>query len=489
MLLSELVVNIKVLDSKGDLAVPIKGIAYDSRKVQPGFLFVAVPGFVTDGHHYIDQAVAKGAGALIVEKPSEADIPTVQVEDSRLALALVAAEFYNHPSQSLTITGITGTNGKTTTTHLVAAIYKAAGNRVGLVGTIQNLIGGKEAPASNTTPESLDLQRLFNDMLKAGVSHAAMEVSSHALTLNRVAGVEFNAAVFTNLSQDHLDFHRDMDDYAAAKAKLFTRSPLAIINADDARSGQMIKASTGKVVTYGLKNQSDVGAKDIKISTRGVSFVTTGIYGQHRLNLKLTGEFNVYNALAAFTAGMAQGFNGELVVSALETVPGVAGRFELVDQGQPFAVVVDYAHTPDGLENILKTAKQMAKKRLISVFGCGGDRDRSKRPIMGQIGTSYSHLAVITSDNPRTEDPQQIIEDILIGVKSLANAQHKYEVIPDRRKAIAYAIGEAGPGDVVIIAGKGHETYQIIGNKKYDFDDRAVAAEALASLGYHQEKQ
>ncbi|MBM7855934.1 UDP-N-acetylmuramoyl-L-alanyl-D-glutamate--2,6-diaminopimelate ligase [Desulfohalotomaculum tongense] len=486
MLFNELVTTLKIRHSEGSLAVPVTGIAYDSRKVQPGFVFVAIPGFVTDGHKYINNAIEKGAAALIVEKniSLSQNIPLVQVEDSRAALALVADKYYNHPSQKLTITGVTGTNGKTTTTHLVAAIYKAAGNKTGLVGTIQNLIGGKELPASNTTPESLDLQQLFDSMVKSGVTHAAMEVSSHALALNRTTGVDFDAAVFTNLSQDHLDFHSDMDDYAAAKAKLFAAAPLSIINADDSRAKEMIEASSGTVVTYGLHQPSDVSARDVQITARGVSFITTGKYGEHRLNLKLTGEFNVYNALAAFTLGMAQGFAGETVKSALENVTGVAGRFEPVDCGQPFAVVVDYAHTPDGLENILKTARQITNNRLITVFGCGGDRDRSKRPVMGEIGTRYSDLAVITSDNPRTEDPGKIIDDILVGVKKIAGNKHKHKVIPERRDAIAYAIKEAAAGDVVVIAGKGHETYQIIGTTKYHFDDRAVAAAVLKELGY-----
>ncbi|MBO8136620.1 MAG: UDP-N-acetylmuramoyl-L-alanyl-D-glutamate--2,6-diaminopimelate ligase [Desulfotomaculum sp.] len=483
MLFSELIKELSVSKIKGDLNIPVKGIAYDSRKVQPGYVFVAVPGFVTDGHRYINNAVEKGASALIVEKEVDAPgITTVQVRDSRLALAQVSNKFYDYPSKKLTLTGVTGTNGKTTTTHLVANIYKAAGYKTGLVGTIQNLIGGKEVNASRTTPESLELQRLLAEMVNSGVTHAAMEVSSHALALNRTYGVDFDAAIFTNLSQDHLDFHHDMDDYAAAKAKLFAAAPLSVVNTDDERGQDMVQASRGDVVTYGLHKPADVSARDVSITARGVSFVTTGKYGEHLLNLNLTGEFNVYNALAAFTLGMAQGFDPETVKMALEGVQGVAGRFELVDCGQPFAVVVDYAHTPDGLENILKTARQLADNRLIAVFGCGGDRDRTKRPIMGKIGSSLSDVAVITSDNPRTEDPQKIINDILEGLKS--GGEKNYTVIPDRKEAIAYAIKKAAPGDVVVIAGKGHETYQIIGNIKYDFDDRAVAAEVLKELGY-----
>lgn len=480
MLFSELLIGLKVLHVNGNLAIPITGIAYDSRKVQPGFVFVAVPGFVTDGHAYIDQAIANGAQALIVEKsPGDKGIPMAQVANSRLALAQVAVVFYEHPSSKLTITGVTGTNGKTTTAHLLAAIYKAAGHKTGLMGTIQNLIGGQELAVINTTPESLDLQQLLDQMVKAGVTHVVMEVSSHALALERTAGVQFDAAIFTNLSQDHLDFHTSMDDYAMAKAKFFQSASLSIINMDDARASEMISASIGTVVTYGLHSASNVGAKEIKVTASGVSFIITGKYGEHQLNLKLTGEFNVYNALAAFTTAMAQGFASKVVLSALQEITGVPGRLELVNCGQPFIVIVDYAHTPAGLENILVTAKQLAKNRLITLFGCGGDRDRTKRSLMGEIGGRYSDLVVITSDNPRSEDPHKIIDDILSG------CQHNYIVVEQRRAAIFRAIKEAAAGDVVVIAGKGHETYQIIGKTKHDFDDRAVAVAALAEIGYH----
>jgi UDP-N-acetylmuramoyl-L-alanyl-D-glutamate--2,6-diaminopimelate ligase len=484
LLLKELMAELEVSHVEGNLDIEINGVAYDSRKVQPGFLFVAVKGFVVDGHDYISQAIENGASAVVVEKVVTLSVPTIGVFDSRIALAQVAAKFYDYPANKLTLAGVTGTNGKTTTTYLIAAIYKAAGNKVGLVGTIQNLVGGKETPSANTTPESLDLQQLFSNMVNAGVTHATMEVSSHALALNRTYGVAFDAAVFTNITQDHLDFHQDMDDYARAKSKLFANAPLAIINADDGRAKEMVAASKGAVVTYGIHQPADVGVKDIQLTARGVSFTTTGKYGEHKLNLKLTGEFNVYNALAAFALGLAQGFDVNLVVSALEGVAGVAGRFELVDCGQPFAVVVDYAHTPDGLENVLTAAKAITTKRLISVFGCGGDRDRTKRPIMGEIGTRYSDLAVITSDNPRTEEPDQIITEVLAGVQRASSSDHSYKVLVDRRQAIKYAIEEAKPGDVVVIAGKGHETYQIIGKTKYDFDDRLVAAEALENLGH-----
>lgn len=486
MQLKDLLPALNPLTIKGALNTLFSGIAYDSRQVKPGFIFVAIPGFKVDGHQYIAQAIKNGAVAVIVENSITSDIPTIQVANSRIALAQAAAMLYRHPARKLRLVGITGTNGKTTTTYLVAAIYKAAGQRTGLVGTIQNLIGSKELPATNTTPESLDLQQLLADMVNAGLTHGVMEVSSHALALHRTQGLHFDAAMFTNISQDHLDFHRDMEDYAAAKAKLFAAASLAVINADDSQAARMIAASPGQVVTYGLHQTADVGAKEIQVTAQGVSFTTTGKFGEHQLNLKLTGEFNVYNVLAAFTLGMAQGYDISLVKSALEEINGVAGRFELVDSGQPFGVVVDYAHTPDGLENVLKAAKGLTDKKLITVFGCGGDRDVSKRPLMGKIATSYSDLAIITSDNPRTEQADKIIADILTGVTN--NDGRQYQVLPDRQEAIVAAINAAAPGDIVMIAGKGHENYQIIGTTKYNFDDRIEAQKALTDLGYSVRK-
>ncbi|MCL5289575.1 MAG: UDP-N-acetylmuramoyl-L-alanyl-D-glutamate--2,6-diaminopimelate ligase, partial [Firmicutes bacterium] len=330
------------------------------------------------------------------------------------------------------------------------------------------------------------LQKLLAQMVKEGVKGVAMEVSSHALALNRVAGVAYDLAVFTNITQDHLDFHGTMEEYLAAKAKLFAMDiKAAVINGDDPAAEHLIKASRGKVYTYAIDREADVKAKDIEVSARGVSFTASGPWGEHTLSLKLTGRFNVYNTLAAYTAGMALGLPGAAVKAALENVAGVAGRFEPVDQGQEFAVIVDYAHTPDGLENILTTARQITGGRLIAAALCGGDRDRTKRPIMGEIAAKYSDLAVVTSDNPRTEDPARIIEDVVEGVTRIASPEN-YLVIQDRREAINRAIEIAREGDVVVIAGKGHEDYQIIGTTKHPFDDRLVAKEAL---GRRQEQQ
>ncbi|AEG61557.1 UDP-N-acetylmuramoyl-L-alanyl-D-glutamate--2,6-diaminopimelate ligase [Desulforamulus ruminis] len=486
MQLSELLTAFDYVSIDGSPDLPIHHLCYDSRKVQPGDLFVAVKGYQTDGHQYIADAVAAGATAVVLEEKVEVPpgVTVVTVTDSRKALALLADRFYHHPSQKMILVGVTGTNGKTTTTHLIAAIWKKSGLKPGVIGTIHNLIGDKVLPVTNTTPESPDLQRLLGEMTDAGVQAVAMEVSSHALALHRVAGVNYKVGVFTNLTQDHLDFHGTMKEYLKAKAKLFQKDlQYAVINGDDPAAKQLVKLSQGKVYTYGIEQVVDVRAKDIQVTARGVSFTVTGPWGEQKLSLKLTGRFNVYNALAAYTVGMALGFNGADVKSALEEVAGVAGRFELVDRGQDFAVVVDYAHTPDGLKNILTTARQITRGRLITVFGCGGDRDRTKRPLMGEIAAEHSDLVIVTSDNPRTEDPVKIIEDVVVGVEKKIKPD-KYRVLTDRREAITRAVHLAREGDVVVIAGKGHEDYQILGTTKIHFDDREVVGEALAQRGY-----
>ncbi|MFZ5631877.1 MAG: UDP-N-acetylmuramoyl-L-alanyl-D-glutamate--2,6-diaminopimelate ligase [Bacillota bacterium] len=491
MHLSELIKNIGVLKVEGNDRVDIKGIAYDSRAVEPGFLFVAIEGFKTDGHNYAARAVEAGAPAVVVQK--EVDLPAgvtrVLVENTRVALARASAAFYGHPSQKMRVVGVTGTNGKTTTTYLISSIYRAAGEKVGLIGTIANYIGDRKLDVSHTTPESADLQKLLREMADEGVTVAVIEVSSHALSLERVTGCQFDVGVFTNLTQDHLDFHRDMEDYLGAKARLFRGiDPGAekwpryvVVNRDDPYADRIIQGSRVPVVTYGLSPGADVRALDIKITGQGNSFTVAGRHGSVKLSMKLTGLFNVYNSLAAFAVGVTAGFNPDLVAKALETAGGVSGRFELVDCGQDFTVVVDYAHTPDGLENILKAARSVTSGRLINVFGCGGDRDRTKRPIMGEIAGRYSDLPIITSDNPRTEDPLRIIEDVEEGIKRVLKPG-QYRVMPDRREAIRAAITEAKSGDMVLIAGKGHEDYQIIGRQKFHFDDREEARKVLQSL-------
>ena len=492
MLFRELLEAVEVCAAGGDPAVPVTGIAYDSRQVKPGFLFVAIKGFKTDGHEYIKEAIKMGAAAVVMQRETGAAPGTAWAltPDTRYALALLAARFYGHPSSKMKMIGITGTNGKTTTANLVAAVLGAAGQKTGLIGTIHNRIGERILPVKHTTPESLDLQRLLAEMAEEGVDTCVMEVSSHALALHRVAGCEFDAAVFTNFTQDHLDFHESMEDYLKTKLRLFEDLALrgakmqdkyAVVNIDDTRSAEFIKTTGVPVYTFGIEGQADVRAVDIGLNARGVSFIALGRWGRHPLNLKITGLFNVYNTLAAFTTAAALGIPAAAIRNALEAAGGVAGRFELVDRGQDFAVIVDYAHTPDGLENVLKTAAQITKRRLITVFGCGGGRDRAKRPLMGEIAAKYSDFAVITSDNPRTEDPLKIIDEIEKGLKPAVN-ERCYAVEPDRRKAIRAAVGTARPGDVVIIAGKGHEDYQVIGTEKFPFDDRLEAAKALDEL-------
>lgn len=492
MLFQELLAVVEVLAAGGQLNTVLTGITYDSRKVQPGFLFVAVRGFKHDGAGFIEQAVEKGAVAVVTEKTAgmPSSVAWALVADSRQALALMAERFYENPSSRIKMVGVTGTNGKTTTTNLIAAVLGAAGHKTGLIGTIHNRIGDRILSVSHTTPESADLQELLHEMVLEKVNDCVMEVSSHALALHRVDGCEFDVAVFTNLTQDHLDFHNDMRSYLEAKQILFRKLSLpgvkrgkcAVVNADDPYAGSIIEASAGvEIYTYGINQEADVRAENVHVGARGVSFTVTGKWGRCPLELRITGLFNVYNTLAAFTACAAMGIPVEVIKKALEGMQGVPGRFELVDAGQDFAVIVDYAHTPDGLENVLKTAREITKEKLITVFGCGGDRDRTKRPLMGRIAAGYSDYVLVTSDNPRTEAPLDIIKDIEKGLEPVAK-QGCYTVEPDRRRAIRLAVGMAKKGDVVVIAGKGHEDYQIIGTTKYPFDDRSEVRSALKEL-------
>lgn len=489
MLLSKLLHGLPLILPAEDPSVT--GIAYDSRRVERGFLFVAVKGFKTDGHLYIQDAVKRGAAAIVMQQdlPAPADTVKILAPDTRRLLPQLSARFFGAPSRKMKMTGVTGTNGKTTTTNLIETIYRAHGIKTGLMGTIHNRIGDRLLPVEHTTPESTDLQRLLAEMTGAGVEAVVMEVSSHALALHRVDQCEFDIAVFTNLTQDHLDFHGSMEDYLKAKLILFeqlgrnaskTGPKRAVVNADDPAAERIIAACTVPVITYGIRRPAAVTAADVKIGTRGVSFTAVLDGETMPLNLKITARFNVYNSLAAIAAGIAAGISPAVIKKALEGVSGVPGRFELVDRGQGFAVVIDYAHTPDGLENVLSTAREVAEGKVITVFGCGGDRDRTKRPLMGEIAARLSSLAVVTSDNPRSENPLTIINDILVGVQKAPEAV--YLVIPDRREAIERAIGAAGPGDVVVIAGKGHEDYQIVGERRLHFDDRETAAAVLDNL-------
>lgn len=491
MIIQELIRNINPLQITGELNQDITSIVYDSRQVKEGSLFICIKGFKLDGHDFIDKAIQNGAVAILIEKElseCKKGITYIQVEDSRKSMADLAATFYNYPQEKLNLIGVTGTNGKTTTTYLIKAILDQAGFKTGLIGTIKNIIGGKTLPATRTTPESLDLYELYDRMLKEGVSHVVMEVSSHALDLKRVAGMKFSIGIFTNITQDHLDYHKSFAEYLKAKTRLFSQlkeDGFAVVNIDDPGSSKIIKASRGTVVTYGINNQADIRAEEIKLEPTGVSFEVKG-KRDFSIQMKLTGLFNVYNTLAAISCGYALGLRNDTIKAGLENVNGVEGRFELVDEGQDFAVVVDYAHTPDGMENVLKTALEFVEGEIIVVFGCGGDRDRGKRPLMGQISARYGNYSVLTSDNPRSEDPLSILREIEEGIKEMAE-DIPYKIIPDRKEAIFHAIERARKNDMVIIFGKGHETYQIFKDKTISFDDREVAREAIRNK-YHQER-
>lgn len=464
----------------------ISGIQYDSRKVELGNLFVAVKGFETDGHQYIRQALDNGAIAVLVsdEAYCSVEYPWILVEDSRLALAEISSTYYGHPSEKLKLIGVTGTNGKTTTTNLICDIIEAQGEKTGLIGTIHNRIGDRILEGTRTTPESLDLQRMFAQMVDEGIGYAVMEVSSHALELQRVACCDFDMAVFTNLTQDHLDYHETMENYCKAKTLLFRTLgakgekaglfKTAIINIDDAWANHFMVASNAPVITYGIEKDASWKAEQVQVTADGVRYIVDDM----PVNLQLNGNFNVYNSLAALAVGEALGFPAADVIKALEQVPGIAGRFQKVESNRDFTVIVDYAHTPDGLENVISTAKAFAKGRVITVFGCGGDRDRTKRPLMGKVAAKLSNYCVVTSDNPRTEDPNQIIADILPGVQEYMT-DAAYVVEADRKKAISYAIGMAQPGDVVLLAGKGHENYQDVNGVKHYFDDYEIAQQMM----------
>ena len=474
MTLKEIIKDINA-EVSGSTDIEIKGIAYDSRKVEEGFLFVAIKGFETDGHKYIQSAIQKGAAAVIGEEDGEYGCTYIKTANSRKALALSAAAFYDHPERKLKIIGLTGTNGKTTTTYLIRQILSLKGCRCDLIGTNQIIIGDDVIESSRTTPESLDLFKIFDKMARSGGEYVVMEVSSHSLELDRVFGVCFETAVLTNVTQDHLDFHKTMENYAAAKAKLFKMSKSAAINADDAYSGVMLKSATGKVLTYSIENKSDLQARSIKMSERGVIFNIYPDGREHEIRLGIPGRFSVYNALAAVAACLNIGVDITDIEKGLVLAKSVKGRIEVVHTLTPYTVIIDYAHTPDGLENIISAVRDFAKGRVITVFGCGGNRDATKRPKMGAIAERLSDIAIVTSDNPRCEEPMAIIEDIVKGMK-----QDNHHVVENRKEAIKYAMDIAAEGDVIILCGKGHETYQEINHVKYDFDERVVVKEILA---------
>ena len=481
MKLRELLKNITVLAHTADLETDISAICYDSRKAEPGCLFVAVGGFATDGNRFIPMALEKGAAAVVTAKKPEGEIPYILVESDRLALALLGCNFYGNPAASMTMIGITGTNGKTSSTLLLKQVLeKTQGAKVGLIGTMANMIGQEVIPTERTTPESLDLQALFARMRDSGCTHVVMEVSSHAITLERIGGVRFDVAAFTNLTEDHLDFHKTMDAYCDAKAELFRRCDRAVVNADDSYAGRILSAAACPVLTTSVTTKEGLHAEDVALHAEGISF--TAVCGEERaqVSLPIPGKFTVYNALTVLGTARQLGISLYDCAEALKSAEGVKGRVEVVPTpGTPYSVLIDYAHTPDALENVLRTVRDFCKGRLISVFGCGGDRDPMKRPIMGKIGVELSDIAIITSDNPRTEAPMAIIQDILKGVNQESG---EYIVMKDRRGAIRYAMDIAEKNDIIVLAGKGHETYQDIDGQKHHLDEREEVAAHLKEL-------
>lgn len=507
MLLSELVKSIpKPLTIDGDNDPEIRELCYDSRTVRPGSLFFALRGAAADGHAFISRAVAAGAAGLVIEDTAGVPpgIPSVTVPDSRLAMSLMAAVFYGHPTSRVPMIGITGTNGKTTTTYLVESILGQAGFPAAVLGTINYRFGATTIPAPHTTPESADLQRILRQMVDQGARAVVMEVSSHSLEQRRVDGCSFDVGIFTNLTRDHLDYHHDMESYLASKQRFFSQllapdqvKPLrrAAVNMDDPAGKQIAGACACQVVTYGVVSDSAVSARDVAFSTSGTTGILVTPGGETGFSSRLVGRFNLYNILAAAAAASALGIPLDAIRAGIEVHGKVEGRLEPVENSRGITVLVDYAHTGDALENVLKTIRELATGRIITVFGCGGDRDRGKRPIMGEIAARYSDLAIITSDNPRTEDPGAIIHEIRAGVEPLDLREYSlaelaggfdekgYTSVVSRRDAIRLGARLAKQGDILLIAGKGHEDYQIIGTEKHHFDDREEAAMACRELG------
>lgn len=471
-------------DEKGNYDIDIKHIANDSRDVKPGSLFVCIKGYTVDGHDYVEEAITNGAIAIVAEKSLDNSVPVITVRDTSRALAMLANEFYGHPTKYMPLIGVTGTNGKTTVSYLLEAIFKAFKKKTGIIGTIQLQIGDDSYPVANTTPDTLFLQKTFKQMLDADVTTAIMEVSSHGLDIGRVSGCDFDVAIFTNLSRDHLDDHGTMDEYIRAKSMLFaqmgnvfsnTKKKYVVLNADDANLSLLERSTPQHVLTYGYKSEAQVMARDVELEADGTSFTLDTPVGNIRINSRMIGMFNVYNMLASGAAAITQSVPLPTIKEALENVAGVAGRFEpIVTPNTAFTSIVDFAHTPDSLENVLQTIESFRKGKIYVVVGCGGDRDKTKRPLMANVAVRYADHVIFTSDNPRTEDPSQILNDMTDSL-----TEDGFEVIPDRKQAIYHAVHLAKEDDIILIAGKGHETYQIIGHTKYDFDDRVVVEEAM----------
>lgn len=484
MYLSELIEGMDIIEVYGSIDFNIKNIEYDSRNISSEDLFICINGSNVNGHKFINEAIKKGAKAFIITEdiPMNENFTYIKVKDAKKAMTHIASKFYENPSEKLNIIGVTGTNGKTSITTYLSQVLNIH-DKCGLIGTIKIDDGNNEIISKNTTPDSLDLQKSFNNMVKNKCKYCAMEVSSHSLALNRVDGINLNIGIFTNLTEDHLDFHKSLEEYRKVKESLFYKTKVAnIINIDDSTGKTIfnnIKNLKTPVYTYGIDNKCDFRAKDIKLSSNGIEYTLITPTYSTQIIVPIPGKFTVYNTLAVISACYILNIPIEIIKKGLENSCGVEGRFEIVKNNKNLNIIVDYAHTPDALKNILTSVKEFAKGKIITVFGCGGDRDKQKRPIMGFIGQENSDIAIITSDNPRSENPKNIIEDIVRGINKEKN---NYIVIEDRKEAIEKAIKMANENDIVIIAGKGHETYQIIGKVKYDFDDRKIAKEIADSI-------
>src|SRR5437870_851280 len=488
--LSEVLQGVETALPTGASSLEIHQVACDSRKVRPGALFFALQGAKADGNKFIQDALKRGAVAIASEEPAPGTLPArvlwIKVREARKALAITAANFLGHPASALQLVAVTGTNGKTTTTSVVDAIVKASGAKTGLFGTIAYHTPLGDYPAPNTTPESVDLQGFFAEIRDAGGKYAVLEASSHSLAMERLWGCHFQAAVFTNLTREHMDFHKTFEDYFAAKRRLFESTgagvpEVAVLNSDD-EFGKRLAGLAKKSVTYGLESDADITTKKFQLTFDGLTFTAQTPNGKVHVESRLVGRINVYNLLAAIGAAQALGLSSEVIENGIRNLESVSGRFQRIDLGQPFLVIVDYAHTDDALENLIRTARELNPKgRIITLFGCGGEKDRTKRPVMGEVAGRLSDLTILSSDNPRSENPLKIISDIIVGLQKTAG---KYLIEPDREKAIGMAMEEARSGDIVLLAGKGHENYQILADMTLEFDDREVARRALRQRGF-----
>jgi len=485
MILKEVLNGIEVEKIEGSLEKEISGIAFDSRVISNDYLFVAIKGFKSDGHDYIEEAIKKGATAIIVENDveTEGDITIIKLKDSRASLSKVSANFYGNPSKHLDMIGITGTNGKTTITYLIKSIFEKSNNKMGIIGTIGNIIDGELIKTENTTPESTIIQKSLRDMVKANIDSCVMEVSSHSLDLKRVEDCNFDVGIFTNLSREHLDYHETLENYFETKLKLFYMTEKAnIINIDDSYGSEIVKRISHlntSTITYGIVKKSDIFATNIDYHLEGVNFTLNTPKGTVDIHLNIPGEFSVYNALAAASCGYVYDISLEDIRDGLEMVKGVKGRFEIVPTNRDFTVIIDFAHTPDGLEKVLTAIEQFAEGRVVALFGAGGNRDRTKRPVMGETVAKHADFLIVTSDNPRNEDPAKIIEDVVQGVEKVSS---DYISIVDRKEAIRYAIENAKPKDIILLAGKGHETYTIIKDQVLPFDERQIVLDILKDM-------